>query len=138
MRILSVALALAAAVALAMPAAADGGRRGHGYGYGHHHGDRHFGHRHRGGVVFHYYGHRPAPRYVYRAPPEVIVVERPVVIERPVAVAPPPGVALGPEVADGSGRYCREYQTTGRIGGRIEQLWGVACLQSDGSWDLAS
>jgi len=142
MRILTAVLALAGAALVVAPAAADRDGRGHGRGWerggGHHHHQRHYGHRHhRPSVVFHY-GYRPPPRYVYRAPPEVIVVERPVVVERPIVVAPPPGVALGPQVADGSGRYCREYRTTGRIGGRTEELWGVACLLPDGSWELAS
>ena len=143
MRILTAVLALSATVLIVAPAAADRDGRGYGRGWerggSHHHHSGHYGQRYRDrpSVVFQY-GYRPAPRYVYRAPPEVIVVERPVVVERPIVVAPPPGVALGPQVADGSGRYCREYQTTGRIGGRMEQLWGVACLQPDGSWDLAS
>jgi hypothetical protein len=147
MRMPTAALALAAAALLAAPAAAaDGGRRGHGHGHEWERGwgkHRHYGHRHRhydhrrGGVTFSYV-YRPAPRYLYRAPPEVVIVERPVVVERPIVVAPPPGVALGPEIDDGSGRYCREYRTTGRIGGRLEELWGVACLQPDGSWELAS
>ena len=33
-----------------------------------------------------------------------------------------------------SGDYCREYQTTVRIGGREEQAFGRACRQPDGSW----
>lgn len=32
-------------------------------------------------------------------------------------------------------RYCREYTTTGIIGGRQEQLYGTACRQPDGSWE---
>ena len=34
------------------------------------------------------------------------------------------------------GRYCREYTTTATIGGRAEQIYGTACRQSDGSWQL--
>lgn len=33
-----------------------------------------------------------------------------------------------------SGQYCREYQTTGSIGGYDEDLYGTACRQPDGSW----
>ncbi|MDZ4100741.1 MAG: RT0821/Lpp0805 family surface protein [Hydrogenophaga sp.] len=29
---------------------------------------------------------------------------------------------------------CREYQVSAVIGGRIEQMWGTACRQADGSW----
>lgn len=34
------------------------------------------------------------------------------------------------------GRYCREYQTTATIGGRVERAYGTACRQPDGSWKL--
>jgi surface antigen len=40
---------------------------------------------------------------------------------------------LGP-----GGRYCREFATTGQIGGRREQLYGTACRQPDGSWRIVS
>ena len=29
---------------------------------------------------------------------------------------------------------CREFQVSSEIGGRVEQMWGNACRQSDGSW----
>ena len=29
---------------------------------------------------------------------------------------------------------CREYHTTARVGGRIQQIYGHACRQPDGSW----
>jgi surface antigen len=34
------------------------------------------------------------------------------------------------------GRYCREYTTSATIGGRAEQVYGTACRQPDGSWQL--
>lgn len=34
------------------------------------------------------------------------------------------------------GRYCREYQTTATIGGAVQRLYGTACRQPDGSWQL--
>lgn len=37
---------------------------------------------------------------------------------------------------DRQGRYCREYQTTATIGGRVEQVYGTACRQPDGSWQI--
>lgn len=37
-----------------------------------------------------------------------------------------------------SGTYCREYQTTATIGGRVESMYGTACRQPDGSWKLGS
>jgi surface antigen len=36
------------------------------------------------------------------------------------------------------GRYCREYQTFATIGGRQEQVYGTACRQPDGSWQVQS
>lgn len=36
------------------------------------------------------------------------------------------------------GRYCREFQQTVEIGGRMEQAYGTACQQPDGSWQVAS
>ena len=37
---------------------------------------------------------------------------------------------------DRRGRYCREYNTTAVIGGRTERVYGTACRQPDGSWEL--
>lgn len=36
------------------------------------------------------------------------------------------------------GRYCREYQTRATIGGRVETLYGKACRQPDGAWQIVS
>jgi flagellar biosynthesis GTPase FlhF len=33
-----------------------------------------------------------------------------------------------------SGQYCREFQQTVQIGGRVEQAFGTACQQPDGAW----
>ena len=35
-------------------------------------------------------------------------------------------------------RYCREYQTTVRIGGRVRHAYGTACRQPDGQWKVVS
>ncbi|HYD29454.1 MAG TPA: RT0821/Lpp0805 family surface protein [Azospirillaceae bacterium] len=35
-----------------------------------------------------------------------------------------------------SGSYCREYQQTVTVNGRVEQAFGTACQQPDGSWRL--
>ncbi len=37
---------------------------------------------------------------------------------------------------DRQGRYCREYQSTATIGGRVQQTYGTACRQPDGSWQI--
>jgi surface antigen len=33
-------------------------------------------------------------------------------------------------------RYCREYRTEADIGGRKHEVYGTACRQPDGSWQL--
>jgi surface antigen len=35
-----------------------------------------------------------------------------------------------------SGRYCREFQQDVSIGGRGEELYGTACQNPDGSWEI--
>ena len=35
-----------------------------------------------------------------------------------------------------SGRYCREYAARAWIAGRSEQIYGTACRQPDGSWEV--
>jgi surface antigen len=37
---------------------------------------------------------------------------------------------------DGDDRYCREYQATATIGGRLQETYGTACRQPDGSWQI--
>lgn len=37
-----------------------------------------------------------------------------------------------------AGRYCREYTTTATVGGRRQQVYGTACRQPDGDWELQS
>ena len=37
-----------------------------------------------------------------------------------------------------TGRYCREYTTSSVIGGRVQETYGTACRQPDGSWQLVS
>lgn len=34
------------------------------------------------------------------------------------------------------GRYCREYLTTATVGGRVQDAYGQACRQPDGSWEI--
>ena len=34
------------------------------------------------------------------------------------------------------GEYCREYRQKVRIGGEIQQAYGTACRQPDGSWKI--
>jgi len=37
-----------------------------------------------------------------------------------------------------SGGYCREYETTVTVGGKLEHGYGKACRQPDGSWHIAN
>lgn len=47
---------------------------------------------------------------------------------------PPPGRDYGPAFREADGRYCREYQTEGWIGGRLERLYGRVCMTEGGDW----
>ena len=37
-----------------------------------------------------------------------------------------------------SGAYCREYQQSIHVGGRLDQGYGIACQQPDGSWRIVT
>jgi hypothetical protein len=37
-----------------------------------------------------------------------------------------------------SGQYCREYTSTVRVGGQLQQSYGTACLGQDGAWRVAN
>jgi len=37
-----------------------------------------------------------------------------------------------------SGKTCREFQQSVTVGGKTEQAYGTACLQDDGSWEIAN
>lgn len=37
-----------------------------------------------------------------------------------------------------NGRYCREYQAVGTVGGHREETYGTACRQPDGSWQVVN
>ncbi len=37
-----------------------------------------------------------------------------------------------------AGRYCREYITEAVIGGRTEKVYGTACRQPDGAWQIVN
>lgn len=36
------------------------------------------------------------------------------------------------------GRYCREYQNRSTVGGRVQETYGTACMQPDGSWEIVN
>ena len=37
-----------------------------------------------------------------------------------------------------SGQYCREYSQTIEVGGKVEQAFGTACRQPDGTWKIVN
>jgi surface antigen len=37
---------------------------------------------------------------------------------------------------DREGRYCREFQTKALIAGESQQVYGTACRQPDGTWEI--
>jgi surface antigen len=36
------------------------------------------------------------------------------------------------------GRYCREFQTEATVGGKLREVYGTACRQPDGSWEIVN
>lgn len=34
--------------------------------------------------------------------------------------------------------YCREYTKQAKIGGKMQEVYGTACMQPDGSWEIVS
>jgi surface antigen len=43
-----------------------------------------------------------------------------------------------PAQQERSGQYCREYQQTVTIGGKLEEAYGKACRQPDGNWKIVN
>ncbi|MDJ0806314.1 MAG: RT0821/Lpp0805 family surface protein [Gammaproteobacteria bacterium] len=41
------------------------------------------------------------------------------------------------EGTSSNGRYCREYQSKVNVGGKVENVYGTACRNPDGSWEIA-
>lgn len=76
--------------------------------------------------------HWPRPILIDRAPPAFVTWVEPGHVLPP----PPPGRDWGEVYRTDSGRFCREYQTEGWIGGRLERLYGTACLTEGGDWDF--
>lgn len=37
-----------------------------------------------------------------------------------------------------AGKYCREYSQTIEVGGKVEQAYGTACRQPDGTWKIVN
>jgi hypothetical protein len=109
-------------ILVANPAQAD--RGGHGGGF--HHGGFHGGFHHH-----HFFLHHGffRPFFFFGAP---------VYAPFPVAFYPPtpyPSYLYAPmEGYPG----CYEYETTTEINGQPAPAWGMACLQSDGTWQMVN
>ena len=75
---------------------------------------------------------------VFAFPPPVYVPPRVYYPPPPVVYAPPPAGLYanpgGPVYLGPNGAYCREFETSGLIDGRMERMRGTACQQPDGSW----
>jgi hypothetical protein len=54
----------------------------------------------------------------------------------PNYVAPPELPTPQPVTYIDNGNYCRQYSQTIRIGNRVRESYGTACLQPDGSWHI--
>lgn len=37
-----------------------------------------------------------------------------------------------------AGDYCREYRKQVKVGGGVQEAYGTACMQPDGSWEIVS
>jgi hypothetical protein len=72
-------------------------------------------------------------RYQY----PVIIEQEPVVIYRqaPQPVVMPTPVNIQAPITNG---YCREFQSTIKIGNRAQPAYGTACQQPDGTWKVIS
>jgi hypothetical protein len=74
----------------------------------------------------------PSPSFSFRGdgqPPSVSSLE---------GSQPPPFFSLDGGQPPSPGRYCREFSRDALIGGRPQEIYGVACWQPDGSWEVVS
>ena len=104
-------------------------RQGHwkrAYRHGHRH--HHHGHHHYAPVdITWLFG----PAFSHVMPGEALVWQDP-------AYRDPYQVVPTRDYRTAQGRYCREYQATATVGGRLQQTYGTACLQPDGAWRIVS
>lgn len=103
--------------------------------HGRHFHGRHGRHGRHGGVGASIVLGAPRTLYVERPPRVVYVDPPPVVVQSPDY--PEPRYAE-PRYEPGRGeeaRYCREVNKTVLIDGRLQNAYGRACYQPDGSWE---
>ncbi len=127
--------------------AAEAGGWHHGGYHGHHGG---WGHHHRG------FGFGFAPTFVFGAPrereyvreyvPAPAPVYQPVpvyypaapVYQQPAAPVYQQPVSAQTNSVEFDQSYCREYENTAKIDGKIVKTYGTACRQADGTWKLVN
>ena len=152
------AIALAAATSLTFAAPAFAGSRHHGGGYGHGQGWGWSGERHAynrgynngyhngkddnddalaavaivGGVLL---GAALLSQPAYSEPPQTVYAPPPAAYygQAPIQATPASDV-----YQTQSGEYCREYQSSVRVGGQMQYGYGTACQQPDGSWRVVN
>lgn len=120
----------------------EGGRGGHPHRFSRHHPPPFPHHRPHHHARWHkhrsHYNFYPVivTNQPYMYAPSPVVYETTVVRPAPRYVVDSSLVAepTSPTYTDAQGRYCREYQSTGTVGGGRGALYGTACLQPDGAW----
>ena len=105
-----------------------GWHSGHGWKQRHGWHRGHGRHRHSGFGATIVFGTAPRTVYVER-PPRVVYVEP----QPQVVYVEPARRAAEPSYLE-DGRYCREVTKRVTIDGRLENAYGKACYQPDGSW----
>jgi hypothetical protein len=161
-RIKAAALALAGFATVAMPVApafADGWRHDGGYHDGGHHGGGYYGGGAPRGWGWHGGGgHRDHDddAGIAIAAGAVGLLLGAAIASQPAYYTPPPQTVYAPAPAGyygqeplpatpasdvyqtQSGQYCREYASTVRVGGQLQQGYGTACLGEDGAWRVVN
>lgn len=80
---------------------------------------------------------RPTYSYSYDYPYDMFPTSnyapyQPNYVAPPSPPPPPPSTYIDED----SGSYCREFSQTIRIGNRVQESYGTACLEPDGSWHV--
>lgn len=77
----------------------------------------------------------PAPAPVYQPVP--VYYPAPV-YQQPAAPVYQQPVSAQPASVEFDQSYCREYENTAKIDGKIVKTYGTACRQADGTWKLVN
>jgi len=78
----------------------------------------------------------------YQQAPRVPAMRQPA-YQQPAYQQPPyeseGELKLGPTFSNQStGEYCREFQHRAKVSGKLQQVYGTACQQADGTWKVIS